>query len=364
MSDTAAEKPEARTARLLRQQGAACAQLGSPLYERLLAHAADDLLEGGPTRHVLDGHLEDAGPSALALRMLGGVHALVLTEQAPDLARFYPSSTTYDAALAGARFDAWPAFRSVLDEHRDDVREWLRRPPQTNEVGRGAALVGGLLHIRAEAQLPVRLLEVGASGGLNLRADRFRIDGGTSEYGEASSPVNLGAAWLGASPPGGSIDIVERDGGDVDPVDVTSEAGKLLLTAYVWPDQIERVRRLRGAFALADELPVTIRQESAEQTIGRTSLADGTWTVVWHSVFRQYLSTEVQQAFTQRIEALASDTTQDRRLAHLMLEPMRGIEWGRSSDFEFLVTLQTWPGGERRVLATAAPHGVPTTWER
>jgi hypothetical protein len=30
---------------------------------------------------------------------------------------------------------------------------------------------------------------------------------------------------------------------------------------------------------------------------------------------------------------------------------------------EFLVMLTTWPGGERRVLGTAAPHGVPVTWE-
>jgi hypothetical protein len=363
MSDPT-ETPEARTARLLRQQAKACAQIGSPLYETLLLQAADDLLAGGPTRRVLDGHLEDAGPSALALRMLGGVHALVLTGRAPDLARYYPSSATYDASRTGDPADTWPAFRSVLDDHLDDVREWLRRPPQTNEVGRGAALVGGLLHVCAEARLPVRLVEVGASGGLNLRADRFRIDGDAGRYGDAASPVNLGAAWLGIAPPPGILDIVGRDGGDLDPVDVSTDAGRLLLTAYVWPDQVERVRRLRGAFDLADVLPLEIHRESAEQTLERTTLADGTWTVVWHSVFRQYLNTEVQQALTGRIEALASDTTATKRLAHLMLEPMRGIEWGRSSDFEFLVTLQTWPGGERRVLATAAPHGVPTTWER
>jgi hypothetical protein len=357
---SATETPEARTARLLRQQAVACAQLGSPLYEALLLHAADDLLAGGPTRRVLDSHLDDPGPSALALRMLGGVHALVLEGQVPDLAQFYPSAGPADPSYD----EAWTAFRTVLDERRDDVHGWLQRPPQTNEVGRGAALVGGLLHLCSQAQLPVRLVEVGASGGLNLRADRFRIDGDVGHYGEVSSPVNLGSAWLGVAPPEATIDIVERDGGDLDPVDVATDEGRLLLAAYVWPDQIERVRRLRGAFQIADQLPLTVRRESAEQTLARTALRDHSWTVVWHSVFRQYLTDEVQQALTERIESLASDTTNTKRLAHLMLEPMRGTEWSRSTDFEFLVAVQTWPGGQRRVLATAAPHGVPTTWER
>jgi len=74
--------------RLLRQQSEACRVLGSPLYGDLLAAAAADLRDGGPTAAVLDGHLTDRGPSALALRMMGGAHALVLSGQAPDLAAF------------------------------------------------------------------------------------------------------------------------------------------------------------------------------------------------------------------------------------------------------------------------------------
>ena len=84
------ESPLERTVRLLRQQGEACRVLGSPLYGDLLEAAAADLRDGGPTAAVLDGHLTDRGPSALALRMMGGAHALVLSGQAPDLAAFYP----------------------------------------------------------------------------------------------------------------------------------------------------------------------------------------------------------------------------------------------------------------------------------
>ena len=332
--------------------------MGSPLYDVLLRHAADDLISGGPTSSALEGHLEDPGPSALALRMMGGVHALVLDGQAPELARFYPSATP---SVAGPPDEARPAFISVLDLHCDEVRKWLRRPPQTNEVGRGAALIGGLLHACAEAQLPVRLVEVGASGGLNLRADRFRIDGEVGTYGDVASPVQLGAAWHGTPPPKASIEVVERKGGDLDPVDVSTEAGQLLLTAYVWPDQVPRLQRLRGAFELAAALPVKVRRESVERTLARTELADDAWTVVWHSVFRQYLSTESRDAMRARVDELGAQSTPRRRFAYLTLEPTRRAP---SADFAFLITLTTWPGGEERILGAASGHGIPTTWER
>jgi hypothetical protein len=136
------EPPLERTARLLRLQAEACRALGSPLYAGLLGHAAADLLAAGPTADVLDGHLHDRGASALALRMLGGAHALALSGQAPELAAFYPSAGgTADPGPGGGH--AWAALRGVLAEHRDAVRAWLDRPPQTNEVGRGRRCLAG-----------------------------------------------------------------------------------------------------------------------------------------------------------------------------------------------------------------------------
>ncbi|HVV74888.1 MAG TPA: DUF2332 domain-containing protein [Mycobacteriales bacterium] len=364
------ETPVERTARLFRQQAEGCAAMGSPLYDVLLRRAADDLLAGGPTAAVLDGHLDDPGPSALALRMMGGVHALVLAQQAPELARFYPSVSP-SGDVAGPPEQACEAFLSTLEAHRDRVREWLHGPPQTNEVGRGAALIGGLMHACAEAPLPVRLVEIGASAGLNLRADRFRIDGEVATYGDPSSPVQLGPAWHGTRPPRATLEIVERYGGDLHPVDVSTREGRLLLTAYVWADQGARLQRLRGAFELASALPAEVRRESAEQTLERTSLANDAWTVVWHSVFQQYLSAEDRASLATRIESLGDEATGRRRFGYLTLEPTRRTPDRNDSPqvagargYEFLVTLRTWPGGDERVLGTASGHGIPTTWER
>jgi hypothetical protein len=269
--------PEARTARLLRWQADACRELGSPLYGDLLLHAADDLLAGGPTADVLRGHLDDRLASVLALRLLGGAHAVALSGHAPDLAAFYPSAGgAADPEPGSPR--AWAALRQTLAEHAAVIRTWLDHPPQTNEVGRAAALLGGLRHIAAEASLPMRLVEVGASAGLNLRADRFYVPGDAGTYGTPDSPVVLSGGWLGDAPPESRIEVIERVGGDLSPVDPTTPAGQLTLTAYVWPDQVDRLSRLRGAFTIAEQVPAELRAESASTTLAHTDLVPGTWT--------------------------------------------------------------------------------------
>jgi len=348
---------QARVERLAQRfefQAVACEALGSSLYAGLLNCAAGDLRAGGPTAGVLDGHREAPGRSALALRMLGGVHALVLTGRAPELARFYPSAGGRSDPGPGADL-AWPALRQVLVDHADEVRAWLDHPPQTNEVGRGAALVGALCRIAEEVNRPIRLVEIGASAGLNLRADKFRITGGGAAYGAASSPVQMIGGWLGQAPSPVPLQVVSRVGGDLAPVDPVSESGRLKLLAYVWADQVERLDRLRGACELAAEIPAEMRTEPASETIARTALEPGTWTVLWHSIMRQYLSKEQEEAIDVGIEALGAQATDSARFAHVSLELVRGTT-------DTPVELVTWPGRVTRRLGTAPPHGLPVTW--
>jgi hypothetical protein len=352
--DREPESPEQRTARILRTQADHCEAVGSSLYAGLLRHTADDLLAGGPTAGVLDGHYADPGRSALALRMLGGIHALVLTGQAPELAAFYPSAGGTADAGPGARC-AWPALREVLDVHRDEIRDWLPRPPQTNEVGRGAALAGALCYLVAEATYPVRLVEIGASAGLNLRADHFWISGAGVSFGPESSPVRMPGAWRGQSPPVGPLNVVARIGGDLAPVDPVSDDGRLLLCAYVWADQVDRLDRLRGACELAEKIPADLRQEPALATIAQLRPEPGTWTVLWHSIMQQYLDREEVRELSDGVAAIGAAATESARFALVTLELAKGT-------LDTPVELTTWPGGVHRRLGTAPPHGVPVTW--
>jgi hypothetical protein len=346
--------PEARTAQLLRWQADACRELGSPLYGDLLLHAADDLLANGPTAEVLRGHLDDRLSSVLALRLLGGAHALALSGRAPGLAAFYPSAGGKADAEPGSP-QAWAALRQTFAEQGQTIRTWLNHPPQTNEVGRAAALLGGLRHIAAEKTLPIRLVEVGASAGLNLRADHFYVPGDAGSFGDPNSPVLLSGGWQGEAPPESHIEVAERIGGDLSPVDPTTPEGRLRLTAYVWPDQADRLSRLRGAFTLAAEIPAELRAESASATLARTELVPGTWTVVWHSIFRQYLSDIQRAELTSGVAAIGAAATPAARFAYLYLEQSRA---GGCP-----VTLVTWPGGHRRILGSAPAHGLPVQWQ-
>jgi hypothetical protein len=343
--------------RRVRAQAAGCGELGSPLYASLLDNVADDVLEGGPTADVLAGHENDSGPSALALRLMGAVHRLVLERRAPQLAMFYPS-VGGTADLDGA----WPAFREVIVEHHDELRRLLDRPPQTNEVGRAASLIGGLLHVVDRWPGPLRLFEIGASAGLNLRADRFRVEPAhASGVGPYDSPVVLPDPWLGHRPPGvGPLQIVERGGCDTDPVDPTAQEGRLRLTSYVWPDQPARLERLRGAMQIASQVPATVVRRSARDFVADLALAAGTTTVLWHSIMWQYLDDRERSDVVARLDSLGETAAADARLAHLSLEPRRRTP---ASDHEMLVVLRTWPGGEERVLGAALAHGIPTTWD-
>ena len=348
-----------RTARHVRQQAAACAELGSPLYGGLLERVAQDLLDGGPTAAVLSGHEHDPRDSALALRLMGGVHRLVLEREAPGLAVFYPSvGGTSDVE------SAWPALRAVLEQHRDRLRRGLDQPPQTNEVGRGAALIGGLRHVAAVLPGPLRLFELGASAGLNLRADHFRVDGGDGSFvGPTASPVVLRDAWAGEPPPRQAVVVVERGGCDVAPLDPTTTEGRLRLTCYVWPDQLERLERLRGALELAVRVPAEVVHQGAAAFLRGVELAAGTTAVLWHSVMWQYLPSGEQEAVTARIAELGEQATPGKGFAHLRMEPET-----RGGDHAFYVILRLWPGdggldgGADRVLGIAHPHGLPTTW--
>jgi hypothetical protein len=340
-----------------RMQARACAALGSAMYGELLGRLADDLEAGGPTRRVLEGHEDDPGPSALALRLLGSVHRLVLERRAGELATYYPSvGGTWEADGATA------AFLRLVDEQPEDVRAWLDRPPQTNEVGRSAALMGGLLQVPLALRLQVRLFEIGCSGGLNLLADLFAyVDSDGAAYGHAGSSVVLEPAWLAAPLlPWPDLALVERVGCDAAPVDVTTSAGRLALTAYVWPDQTARFERLRAALAIAQGHPPDVRRQGAADFVEGLALEPGTLTVLWHSVMWQYVETSEQERITHRIGELGEAAHDGRPFAHLCLEPgPRG-----SDPRDFLVVLTTWPGGERRVLGACAPHGLPVTWGR
>jgi hypothetical protein len=330
---------------VLRFQADACGYVGSPLYEDLLYRAADDYEQGGPTLRVLEGHEDDPKDSALALRLMGAVHRLVLEGAAPGLAERY-------AATDGDGERTWEAFRATLEEHLAELRPLIERPVQTNEVGRCAALLPGFLTVAARSGLPLRMLEVGASAGLNLGWSEYRYEAEGFAWGQADSPLRIAFELSGGEIPAVRATVAERAGCDAAPVDPTTEEGRLTLLSYCWPDQATRMERLRAALELAAACPAAVdRSGAVEWAAARLAEpAPGRATVLFHSVVMQYLSEEERDDFAQVVGEGGSRAGEDAPLAWLRMEP----DGDRAA-----VRLAIWPGGEDRLLARAGYHGTP-----
>ncbi|HEX2096998.1 MAG TPA: DUF2332 domain-containing protein [Solirubrobacterales bacterium] len=358
------EPAEAVLAKRLRFQERSCARLGSPLYAALCGRAAADVEAHGPAWDVLRGHEGDPPGSALPLRLLGSVNRLVLEGREPQLAAFFEED--------GDPADAWEPFRDVLARNVATLRELVELPVQTNEVGRCAALLPGFLAVADAFGRPLRLLEIGASAGLNLRWDRYRYRAEGFAWGPADSHVQIefaladfgvypaiGGATMQSASRGAwprelpqRVEIASRQGCDEAPVDPTAPEGALTLLAYVWPDQRSRVERLRAALELAASVPVAVEREKAAAWISR-QLAEpvaGQATVVFHSLVAQYLGDEEKAAFQRHLRDAAARATDDAPLAWLRMEPAG--DWTE-------VRISTWPDGESRLVARAGYHGSP-----
>lgn len=341
MSETAQQA----IAEQLQWQADACRMIGSPLYAGLLERAAADVEALGPTWVILRGHEDDPRFSVLGLRLLGAVNRLVLTGREPMLA---------DAYRDGRVPEAWERLRETLGRNAEALRGSLEQPVQTNEVGRCAALLFGFLAVAAEAPLPLRLLEVGASAGLNLRWDRYDYRANGFSWGPGGSPVELEFELDGKQPTPSlpTVEVASRRGCDAAPIDPTTSEGRLTLLTYIWPDQVERIARMTAALEVANEEPVPIDREPAATWAQRmlAEPAPGQTTVIYHSIVSQYLSDEERTALFEGIREAGERATPEAPLAWLRMEPV---------DDRAALDLTFWPGEKERHLARVGYHGTP-----
>ncbi|MBP9232823.1 MAG: DUF2332 domain-containing protein, partial [Phenylobacterium sp.] len=280
-------------ARSLRLQAAGCRNLGSPFHGDLLEHAADDLEADGPVVALLtpwaEADLRKLFDDAVALRLLGGLHDLVLSGDDLALAATYPTpGRKADAA------PAWIAARAAILRHQDRLAAFMTHEPQTNEVRRSACLAPGFLTIAAETGLPIRAFEVAASAGLNLNWDKYRYQFGDTAWGDPEARVVMDTQWTGSAPPvDARVEVVERAACDRRPGDLTDPDQRRRLLAYIWPDQFERLDRIRAAIDLALSLRVTVEEADAVDWTARVAAPRaGAATVLYHSVFWQYMPAE------------------------------------------------------------------------
>ncbi len=338
-------------------QAAACRAFGSPFSGDLLEFAAADIAADGAVLSLLrpwaGADIRTLVADAVPLRLLAGLHHLVLSGAAPALAAVYPRSGQEGDGRA-----AWAMARGRLATDAAALTRFMAHEPQTNEVRRSVCLLPGFLTVAEATGLPLRCFELGASAGLNQLWDRYHYRlGDAGDWGDPEAALHIDTDWRGAPPPLGGATVIERGACDRKPVRLGNHEARLRLRAYVWADQAERLRRLDGAVAAA--LAAGTRVEAADAvdwTRRRVVPAPGAATVLFHSVFWWYMPSESQAALTKIVRDLGERGTAAAPFAWLRMEPPPD----NKAIMELRLTL--WPGGEDRRLALVHPHGAWVRW--
>jgi hypothetical protein len=351
MTAAASTRPEVVGA--FRRQVEWCASLGSPFTSVLLAEAASDLERDTALSRLIGQWPGDPVADALPLRLAGALHALARSGGDAELESRYPARS----GPAGDGVAAWTVARARLERNSDYFREFLTSPPQTNEVGRSGVLLGGFLAVARATALPMRLLEIGSSAGLNLVFDRFFYRFGAGSWGDPSSPVKLAPAWSGPSPAiSAPLRVASRQGCDLRPADLEDAAQRFRLRSYIWADQWDRLDRFDGAVALARAENVRVEPADAAAWV-RQRLGEphpGNSTVVFHSIVWQYLPAEAKACIGASLDRAGAAATANAPLAWLRLEPD-----GPGNPY---LKLTLWPCGETSTLARAHFHGASIEW--
>jgi hypothetical protein len=331
----------------------------APLYSRLSAGiAGNDLVE----RLFADA----PSPARVPVNLFAAVHFLLLGESDAPLARFYP-----DLAAHPEGGDPVPAFLAFCAERAEPVGALLAsRLPQTNEVGRSSLLLAGLAQLAAE---PVTLLDVGASAGLNLLLDRYAyLDAQGHLLGQSTVtvPCSVRGVRPGAEGAHGLADrfpaISARLGLDATPVDLSDPVAVRWLEACVWPDQADRLARLRAAIDIAHAHPVQVRAGDAVADLAAVlAELDADSAVVATSWALCYLAFDRQREFMAELARLGASHDFSWVWAEAP-ERVRvlPVPTALAGDRATLLGLSTWRGGVRsdRLLARCHDHGGWLNW--
>lgn len=292
--------------------------------------------------------LEDAMP----LRLAGGYHHLLLSGDDDRLVPVYRGEVTGQSEV-----DAIVA--AVTADHDARLLPWLDGPPQTNEAGRSASFMAGLLWLSERLGACFELNEIGASAGINTMMERYYYDLGGVTAGPDNSPMRIKPEWRGNAPAKAPVAIVSIQGCDQAPVDLSDPDAALRVKSYVWPENSERLTRMDAAIALATQKrPDIVRADALAWVLERLSAPqdEGAVRVFNHSIVWQYIPEERRQRITEAIEAAGRVATAERPLAWMMLETNR-------ETFKHELRIKYWPGPDTwHLLAEAQAHGAWVEW--
>lgn len=341
-------------------QAEACRRLGSPFTGKLCDLAAEHLSDDTRTGKRILSWGGDPSAEAVALRLAGALHALVLMNKDAGLASIYPP----DGSVSSNGGDMWSIISAALYTHDEFICNWIDSPQQTNEVARAAMILPALTQLAEHYDLPLALFEIGASAGLTMQLIQFHYDYAGVRLGNAGSPVRLCPDVRTPPPETEKLPVViSRRGCDLNPLDPNSDGDAIRLRSYIWADQRARLDRMNGAMALYSASPPEIERSDAVAWIVREldQRPRNAISVFYHTIFWQYLSQAAKYAIEQSLVTAGSMATPDNPLAFLGMEGYGNPDYAR-------LDLTTWSGnaemdGQMIELAHVDYHGRWIDWK-
>jgi hypothetical protein len=292
--------------------------------------------------------LEDAMP----LRLAGGFHHLALSGAEDRLRPLYTGDVTDQAEV-----DA--IILAVTQDHDSDLVPWFESPPQTNEAGRSASFMAGLMWLSSKLGPRFELNELGASAGINTMMDRYHYDLGGITAGPSTSPMQIKPEWQGPPPPECPVEIVSIQGCDQSPVNLADPASALRVKSYVWPENSDRITRMDAAIRLANEqAPDLVQMDAADWVDLRLAAPQpsGVTRIFHHSIVWQYIPQDRRERISHALHAAGAKATPEKPLAWMMLETNR-------ETFRHELVIRFWPDGDApQILGEAQAHGAWVNW--
>ena len=244
------------------------------------------------------------------LILLAAVHHLLLSGADGALGAYY--ATVAGDAARPVDDQLYPTFAAFCDAHRSELEALVAsHTTQTNEARRTVVTLPALGLVGADSGLPLSLLEVGASAGLNLLLDRFSFRIGSVEAGVADSPVRLECEVRGdlLPPVPATVPIAWRLGVDLSPLDARDPATRAWLRALVWPEHRDRMAILDAALAIAEQdPPPLVRGDLTTDLSALGAGAPGAAALVVVSTWvLAYVSPALRQTFVGQLRQLAAE---------------------------------------------------------
>ena len=301
--------------------------------------------------------------------LLASIHYLLLKDPNQELAEYYPSIA---GKVKKPDKHLMELFKGFCLKNQNEIEQLITSKfLQTNAPNRCSYLMPIFSLISQEnGGKPLALVEIGTSASLNLYFDAYQYEylfqNSKKTFGPVDSKVKIQSQIRDDFFPdfGESPIIEKRIGIDQNPLDLTQPENALWLKASIWPDHLERFKRLSAAIEVVQKEPKVklIKGSTIDEFDQAVKDVNKDLTlIIFHTHVLYQFSDEARQDYWNWLDKLG----QERNFYCVGAEEFK--TWKeRFNTKELAVGKTTYKDGQKKLTLMALSHGHThwIKWER